>query len=118
MWTHGYERQVTHSIQDDRGRVHKRRARAEQADRATVLDRHEVVVPAGRFDAYRIEWTGRVSLLIGKRPVLDGLTAERFRTETTWFAPGIGMVRRRVSYAGSAKDSVTFNLLSYERPED
>jgi hypothetical protein len=116
-WTVVYERKVTHAMRDDRGRVIERKATAVQRDRATMKEIHEVSVPAGRFDALRIEWSGRVEVKVGKRPVLDGLTLEPFRAETTWFAPGIGLVRRRVSYTGSVKDSVTFNLLRYERPE-
>jgi hypothetical protein len=116
-WTAEYERKVLHKITDDRGKTHERKALARQKDRAIAQDVHEVDVPAGRFDARRIEWMGRVSISVGKRPVLDGLTSEPFRSETTWFAPGIGMVKRRVAYGDSMKDSVTFNLVRYERPD-
>ena len=116
VWVHEYERKVIHEITDDRGKTHERKAVANQTDRATAQEVHEVDVPAGRFDARRIEWIGRVAISVGKRPVLDGLTSEPYRSETTWFAPGIGLVRRRVAYGDSMKDSVTFNLLRYERP--
>jgi hypothetical protein len=117
VWSQGYLRKVSHRISDDRGKVHERKAVARQKDRAIVKELHEVDVPAGRFDARRIEWIGRVSISVGKRPVLDGLTSAPFRNETTWFTSGIGMVRRRISYGDSMKDSVTFNLIRYERPE-
>jgi hypothetical protein len=117
VWTHEYGREVVHKITDDRGKTHERKATAQQKDRAIVKEVHEVDVPAGRFDARRIEWIGRVAISVGKRPVLDGLTSEPFRNETTWFAPGIGMVKRRVAYGDSMRDSVTFNLVRYVRPE-
>jgi len=117
VWAQEFERNVTHAITDERGKRHERKAIARQRDRAVAREIHEVDVPAGRFDARRIEWTGRVSVFFGKRPVLDGLTSEPFRSETTWFAAGIGMVRRSVSFGGSMRDSVTFNLVRYERPE-
>jgi hypothetical protein len=116
VWSHEYRRKVEHELRDDRGRTHRRKAAAVQRDRATMKDVHEVSVPAGRFDSHRIEWSGRITLTVGKRPILDALTAEPFRAETTWFARGVGLVRRRVSYAGSVEDTVTFNLVRYERP--
>lgn len=116
VWHQEYERQVTHEIRDERGRVHARKALAVQRDRAIAKEIHEVDVPAGRFDSRRIEWIGRVSISVGKRPVLDGLTSEPYRSETTWFAPGVGLVRRRVAYGESMKNSVTFNLVEYHRP--
>ncbi|MBW2276771.1 MAG: hypothetical protein JRF63_04720 [Deltaproteobacteria bacterium] len=116
VWTQDYERKVVHKITDARGKPHDRKAVARQKDRAIAKEIHEVDVPAGRFDARRIEWIGRVSISVGGRPVLDGLTSEPYRYETTWFTAGIGMVRRRVSYGDSMKDSVTFNLVRYERP--
>jgi len=116
VWTHEYERKVMHEITDARGKTHERKAVARQKDRAIAKEVHSVDVPAGRFDARRVEWIGRVAISVGKRPVLDGLTSEPYRHETTWFTTGIGMVRRRVAYGDSMKDSVTFNLVRYERP--
>lgn len=117
VWSQEYKRRVIHEIRDDRGQVHARKAIAVQRDRAIAKEVHEVDVPAGRFDARRIEWIGRVSISIGKRPVLDALTSEPYRSETTWFAPGVGLVRRRVAYGESMRNAVTFNLTEYHRPE-
>lgn len=116
-WIAEYERSVEHVSRDRQGRGHPQRAVGRQRDRAVVDELRETIVPAGRFDAYRIEWTGNISLTVGKRPVLVGLTAEPFRSETVWVAPGIGIARRLVRYAGSSRNAVSFDLLEYTRPD-
>jgi hypothetical protein len=73
-------------------------------------------VPAGRFSARRIDWTSRIELAAGARPVLDPLTAEPFRTEVMWVAEGVGIVRRRVEHSIPTKAVVTFDLVSYTVP--
>ncbi len=119
VWKHIYKRDVVHESPDKHGVTHMQKAVGEQVDRAMVGEMEVVIVAAGRFDALRIDWLGRLELRAGARTVLAGLTTEPFRFETTWMAKGIGIVRRRVEYPTPNKNKViTFDLIRYDRPSD
>jgi len=119
VWKHIYKRDVVHGSPDKHGKIHMQKAGGEQIDRATVGETEVVIVAAGRFEAKRIDWLGRLELRAGERTVLAGLTTEPFRFETTWMAKGIGMVRRRVEYpTPNEKKVITFDLIRYHRPSD
>jgi hypothetical protein len=119
VWKHIYMRNVVHESPDKHGKIHMQKAGGEQVDRAMAGNMEVVIVAAGRFDALRIDWLGRLDLRAGERTVLAGLTTEPFRFETTWMAKGIGIVRRRVSYPTPKEEKViTFDLIRYDRPSD
>jgi hypothetical protein len=91
-----------------------------QTDRAQVKQKEKVVVPAGVFEAWLVSWRSRMEIRAGKagRKVLAEMTTEPFRRETAWFAPGIGMVRRRVIYEGSGgREDIVFSLVSFRYPK-
>jgi hypothetical protein len=115
-WELVLERLVTHTIRDELERPVTRPMRAVQRDRALVEGFDEVAVPAGEFRAARVEWISRLELFAGRRQVFDALTLEQFRSETMWIAPGIGIVKRQIAWAGSPKSAVTFQLERYHRP--
>ena len=119
VWKHIYKRDVVHESPDKHGVIHMQKAVGEQVDRAMAGVMEVVIVAAGRFDALRIDWLGRLELRAGARTVLAGLTTEPFRFETTWMAKGIGIVRRRVEYPTPNENKViTFDLIRYDRPSD
>jgi hypothetical protein len=115
-WDLMLERQVVHTIRDELERPVTRPMRAVQSDRALADGFEDVVVPAGEFGAARVEWTSRLTLFVGRRQVLDALTLEPFRSETTWIAPGVGIVKRQIVWTGSPRNAVTFQLEHYHRP--
>jgi hypothetical protein len=116
VWNAEYEREVTYHTRGYDGNPIEGPAVATQKDRAAVEDFEEVVVPAGVFKAFRVFWLGRVSIAMKRRPVLDELTAEPYRRDTMWFAPGIGVIRRKVVYPARKDAEVVFDLSHYERP--
>ncbi len=119
VWKHIYKRDVVHKSPDKHGVIHMQKAGGEQTDRAIVGEMEVIIVAAGRFEALRIDWLGRLELRADGRTVLAGLTTEPFRFETTWMAKGIGIVRRRVEYPAPNENKViTFDLVRYDRPSD
>ncbi len=115
-WGLELERHVTHTIRDELERPVTRPMRVLQHDRALVDGWEKVALPAGEFRAARVEWTSRLELFAGRRQVFDALTLEPFRAETMWIVPGIGIVKRQITWAGSPKSAVLFQLERYTRP--
>jgi hypothetical protein len=111
-WSQILTREVAHVMATPKGGSEKVTARGVQTDRALAGELADVIVPAGRFSARRVDWTCRLDLMRGKRPILDPLTAKAFRTEIMWIAPGVGVVRRRVEHAFPEKAVFTFDLTS------
>ena len=111
-WTQILSREVQHEMATPKGIMEKVAARGVQTDRALAGEVSDVIVPAGRFQARRVDWTCRLELVRNKRPILDPLTAKAFRTEIMWIAEGVGIVRRRVEHAFPAKTVITFDLVS------
>jgi len=116
VWRHVYRRDVVYRYRDKKGRLHEDEAEGIQTDRANMWDFEDVFVPAGRFRCHRISWIGRIELRVDGRPVLTELTADPYREETTWFAPGVGLVRRRISHRRDDMEVVTFDLVEHEVP--
>jgi hypothetical protein len=116
VWDRSFEADVEYVSTDRLGKTHRETARAFLDDRATVEGIETVIVAAGRFEAVRIGWLGRIELEAKKRRVLERVTSEPYRRESTWMARGIGMVRRRVEFADEGTKVVTFDLVSYRRP--
>ncbi|MCK9459190.1 MAG: hypothetical protein M0R80_06090 [Proteobacteria bacterium] len=115
-WSQSFARSGEHEMTDAKGRTERVAVRGTQIDRALAGELADVTVPAGTFPARRIDWTARVELFVGKRPVLDPLTAKPFRTEILWVSEGVGIVRRRVEHAIPDETVVTFDLVSYTVP--
>lgn len=115
-WEQVMVREVVHEMATEKGRPEGVPARCVETDRALAAELADVVVPAGTFPARRVDWTCRVELFRGKRPILDPLTAKAFRTEIMWIADGVGIVRRRVEHAFPSKAIVVFDLLDTTIP--
>jgi hypothetical protein len=103
---------LVYSFRDDKGRNHATEASAVIRNRAHVKGFESLVVPAGRFGGYRIEWITRIDIKADGRPVLAHLTTEPYRRETMWVSPGIGIVKREIDYlrGGRKYRSVTLSL--------
>lgn len=119
VWEQKLGLEVDYALRGGGGRVGK--VGAEQKDRARVEGWETAVVPGGAFEAARLEWSSRVEITDRGRVVLDHLTAEPFRSEIMWVVPGIGVVKRHVTYGDpkavdSMRDSVSFELVRYDRP--
>lgn len=116
VWTVSTAATIRHKYLDKKGVAHERDAESVQTDRAQVAGLEKVVVPAGRFDAYRVRWQSRYAIKAGGRPVLEPLTASPYRRETMWIAPGYGIVRRSVAYkqAGEKTKRVSFDLVQFK----
>jgi len=116
VWDRSFEADVEYVSTDRLGKAHREKARAFLDDRATVEGIETVIVAAGRFEAVRVGWLGRIELEAKRRRVLERVTSEPYRRESTWMARGIGMVRRRVELTDEGTKVVTFDLVSYRRP--
>jgi hypothetical protein len=116
VWSQSYVREGTHEMTTPKGQTVRVDVRGVQTDRALAGELADVIVPAGSFSARRIDWTGRIELSAGKRPVLDPLTAAPFRKEILWVSESAGIVRRRVEHAIPDEVVVTFDLVSYTVP--
>ncbi|MCU0662873.1 MAG: hypothetical protein MUC50_11180 [Myxococcota bacterium] len=115
-WTMTLERNLPYQYRDRKGRPVERKAGASQISYARIEEYEDVTVPAGRFHAFRIEWSSRLTMSVEKRQVLDSLTAKPFREEIVWIAKGVGIVRRYVTYPGYKGAKVSFDLLRYDAP--
>ncbi|MCK9523085.1 MAG: hypothetical protein M0R76_08575 [Proteobacteria bacterium] len=114
-WQQVMSRRVHYESQDAHRRSFVEPAQATQTDRAHVVGQMDMVVPAGVFSAWRVEWLGRLDIRAGKRrTVLDASTAAPFRQEVMWWAPGTGLVKRRVKLAAHPGEEVIFSLLRLE----
>ncbi len=118
VWTFNYVRELSWRTRDAKQNIIDEQARGMQTDRAMAGVTEKIIVPVGIFNnALRVEWLGRIDIEAGKgRKVLQELTVEPFRRDTMWFVPGIGMVKRRVTYDSGLKEDITFDLVSYRRP--
>ncbi|MCP4599750.1 MAG: hypothetical protein GY847_04290 [Proteobacteria bacterium] len=117
IWTQDLERDVIYQYRDKRGKQHKVPARAKQRERAHVQDLEVISVPIGMHQAYQISWLSRIEITAKGRPVLEELTSEPYRREEMWVVSGIGIVRRRIEYPGYRAARISFELMSYERPD-
>jgi hypothetical protein len=120
VWSMTSTRQVLHKHRDGEGDAKAQMAEAFQKDRAQVKQFDTVVVPAGRFGAYRIEWLSRVDIRAQGRPVLEELTTEPYRQERMWVAPGIGIVKRVIDYlrGGRIRETIIFELTRVVKGDD
>jgi hypothetical protein len=111
-WSQTLNRDVSHEMMSPKGSAEKIAARGVETDRAIAGELADVIVPAGKFPARRVDWTCRLELLRGKRTILDPLTAKAFRTEIMWVAEGVGIVRRRVEHVFPSEVVIVFDLMS------
>ncbi len=120
VWTEIQHRKLIYRYQDTHGKTQSLKADAVIKNRAHTRTFETVVVPAGRYGAFRIEWIGRVAITAAGRPILAHLTSEPFRRETMWVAPGVGVVKREISYLdrGISAQSVTLALKMFEPGQD
>ena len=110
LWT---EAEVTYRLANKKGLTKPHRGIAKARHRALAGKAETLTVPAGTFNARRIEWTSRVEIRTDDRPVLMPLTTEPYRRETMWIVPGVGIVKRSISFlVGEGKGSVLLELLS------
>lgn len=118
VWEYRMTRDIQYRSRGKNKKIFEESATGTQTDRATVKSFEKVIVPAGVFTAYQIQWNSRMDIFTkkNKRKVLENLTAKPFKHEKTWFAPGIGMVKRRVTYNTKNKEDITFDLVSFTRP--
>jgi len=116
VWKQHFKRKVKYDSPDKKGKIHIQSAVGIQTDRAMVSGNEQTIVPAGIFNSLRIDWTGRIEIKAGKRKLLSQITSEPYRTETTWFTAGIGMIRRRVEYLKPQRSIISFDLVRYSRP--
>ncbi len=118
MWKFIYFRNLSYRSRNSDDKIVDENADSVQTDIVTVKDREKIIVPAGIFkNAIRVEYLSRLEMKAkGRRSVLNPLTVKPYRRDTIWFAPGIGMVKRRVSYINQKGKNVTFVLNSYTRP--
>jgi hypothetical protein len=116
VWSQRYERGGEHEMTNAKGKPARVAVQGVQNDRALAGEQAVITVPAGSFPARRVDWTGRIELAAGARPVLDPLTAAPFRKEVMWIATGVGIVRRRVEHALPTETVITFDLVSYTIP--
>lgn len=118
VWKYSRQRELVYHTRGPKNRIIEEPAIGLQTDRAVVKGKEKVIVPAGVFEAYHISWTSRIEMRTQKkrRKVLQELTVEPFKQESMWFSPGVGMVRRRVTYLGKNKEDIIFDLVSFHRP--
>ncbi len=116
VWIQDFKRHVLYRFSDDKGKTHETLAEARQWDRAQVRGVESVVVPAGRYDAYRVTWLSRIEIRAEGRPVFKQLTADPYRRESMWIVPNIGFVRRQIEYIGKEVRLISFDLAHYSRP--
>ncbi len=117
VWIQDFVRHVLYRFLDDKGKTHEVLAKARQWDRAQVRGVEPVVVPAGRYDAYRVSWLSRIEIRAEGRPVFKQLTADPYRRESMWIVPNVGFVRRQIEYVGKEVRLISFDLAHYFRPK-
>ena len=112
VWNEIQHRELIYTYRDKKGVSHSVNANAVIRNRAHVREFEQIVVPAGQFGAYRVEWISRVDIKAEGRPILEHLTAAPYRRETMWIATGIGIVKRDIDFLrdGKKEHSVTFAL--------
>lgn len=111
VWTEIQHRKLIYRYHDSGGKAHALKADATIKNRANAHPFETVVVPAGRFGAYRIEWIGRVEIAAKKRAVLEYLTTEPYRRETMWVTPGVGIIKREINYLAQDRTHQTVNIV-------
>lgn len=116
VWGLELDRTVPYRFRDGRGRPREVAASARQRDRAQAGEEDDVIVPAGRFTARRIEWLSRIQIEAQGRPVLVELAAEPYRRESMWVSEGTGIVKRRITFPAYRAAEIAFDLVRYERP--
>ena len=113
VWELRSEREVAYQIADKSGLAKTRTGHAKERHRALARKLETITVPAGRFDARRVDWISRIEIRTDDRPVLMPLTTAPYRKETMWVMPGIGIVKREISFLeGQGKGTVVFELVS------
>ncbi len=115
VWTHEYKRRVIHRYNDKHGKMREVQAECRQRDRAQAKGLEYIAGLTGRFKSRRVSWLSRMEIKAKGRPILKQLTTEPFRKETTWFAEGYGLVRRKIEYLG--EEPILFDLVGYTRPK-
>jgi hypothetical protein len=117
-WTCIFHRNLLYRTRDNNSKIIDEQVNSIQTDRAIVTGIEKVIVPAGIFEkAVKVEWSGRIEMEAdGGRKILKPLTARPFRKDIMWFAPGIGLVKRRIVYSALPNKNVTFVLEKYIRP--
>lgn len=98
VWELRIRRKVTYQIATPKGETKERKGEATERHRALAGKLETVTVPKGKFNARRIDWLSRLELKTEGRPVLMPLTTEPYRKETMWVVPGIGIVKRSISF--------------------
>lgn len=118
VWEYGHRRHIRYRSRGNNQEIIEEDALIAQTDRAQMLRQEKVIVPAGVFQADLVSWVSRIEIRAGKRGrrVLEKLTTEPFKKETVWFAPGVGMVRRRVTHAAPHQRDIIFELIRFEPP--
>jgi hypothetical protein len=115
VWTLRTEARINHRYLDKDGLRREQAAEAVQTDRAQVGKYEWVSVPAGRYNALRVQWLSRIAVKTKGRPVLERLTTEPYRREEMWISPGIGIVKRSIEYLNHERvdQRVVFELRSF-----
>jgi hypothetical protein len=115
-WELRSRRPVTYELADKHGLAKPHTGIAEERHRALAGKIESIAVPAGKFDARRVDWISRIEIRTDNRPVLMPLTAEPYRKETMWVVPGIGIIKREISFlTGQGVGKVVFELVSGPR---
>ncbi len=117
VWTMDAVRDVVYQYRDKKGKPHSLPAKANERARARAVESETIVTPGGPFKAWKISWISRIEIFAGKRPVLLELTAEPYRKETMWVAPGTGLVRRQIDYSNYRGADISFDLMEFSHPE-
>jgi hypothetical protein len=118
VWNLYFKLDFLYLYTDKKGKEIKEQATAYETNRAMAGEKEEIITPYGIFNAVKINWLGRVEIKTQKsnRKVLKELTTRPYREEAMWFAPGIGMIRRKIVYLDDKKNPVFFDLIRYHRP--
>jgi len=117
VWSFQITRELDYQSMIENRKIVVEKARAIEVDRALVTGLIDVVVPAGIYKAWRVDWISRIEMKAGKgRDVLARLTTEPYRKDAMWFAPGVGLVKRRVSFMESPAEEITFSLVRMNTP--
>ncbi len=117
VWIMRTESRIIHRYRDKDGIRRDQAAEAVQTDRAIAGLYEGVTVPAGQYSALCVRWISRIAIKNKGRPVLEWLTAEPYRQETMWLAPGVGIVKRSIEYLkpGKRAQRVTFELQEFRQ---
>ena len=120
VWFDIHHRNLIYRYRNKKGKIQELSAHAIIRNRAIAKGFETVIVPAGRFGAYRVEWLSRLTITAAGRPVLEHLTTEPFRRETMWLTPGLGIVKREVDFLmkGEKNRTVTLSLEGFTPGDD